>query len=272
MTNGFTKLYHNIIVSSIWTESYPTRIVWVTFLAMSDASGNVIGVSKRLAASANVSICEYDAAISVLSSPDAESKSQENEGRRIIKIPGGWHIVNYAKYRSYRDPEKRKEQNRESQQRCRDKNKRQPNISQRQPKSAQAEAEAEAEADKREGPHKEKYLDFVRLTEEEYRKLIDKLDGAAAEYIERLNEYLGSSGRRYKSHYHTILSWARRDGGKPSVKMRDLPQIFGKVCGRDHCGMPARYVSPGAYGDNYYCIDHITDKTREKLKAQGYNV
>jgi hypothetical protein len=143
--SGFTKLHECIVRSSIWTEDLVTRIVFVTFLAMADASGNVIGVRKRLAASANVSIEEYDRAIEKLSSPDPESKTPDHEGRRIIPIPGGWHLVNYAKYRANRDPERRREQNREAKRRQREREKKA--SAKCQPKSAQAEAEAEAEAD-----------------------------------------------------------------------------------------------------------------------------
>jgi hypothetical protein len=119
------------------------------FLAKADASGNVSGVSKRLAASANVSIEEYDKAMTILTAPDPESKSPDHEGRRLLPIPGGWHLVNHAKYRSNRDPEKRREQNREAKRRQRQRQKEAAKSAPRQPKSAQAEAEAEAEADKR---------------------------------------------------------------------------------------------------------------------------
>ena len=61
-------------------------------------------------------------------------------------------------------------------------------------------------------PLKKLYLEFVKLTEEEYQKLIDKLGQKTTnEYIERLNNYLGSKGKKYKSHYHTILNWWTRD-------------------------------------------------------------
>ena len=31
------------------------------------------------------------------------------------------------------------------------------------------------------------------------------------EYIDRVDNYVGSTGKKYKSHYHTILSWHRKD-------------------------------------------------------------
>ena len=55
----------------------------------------------------------------------------------------------------------------------------------------------------------------------EYEKLLDK--GMTPEerdrYIELLDNYIGSKGKKYKSHYHTILNWYRRDqiqSSKPS--------------------------------------------------------
>ena len=56
------------------------------------------------------------------------------------------------------------------------------------------------------------FLDFVLLTSEQYSKLVERFgEGAAKEKIERLNNYIGSSGKKYKSHYHTILAWSRND-------------------------------------------------------------
>lgn len=59
---------------------------------------------------------------------------------------------------------------------------------------------------------KDEYSEFVRLTKDEYEKLIKRLGPTTtSNYIERLNNYIGSSGKKYKSHYHTILQWVRRD-------------------------------------------------------------
>ena len=53
------------------------------------------------------------------------------------------------------------------------------------------------------------------MTEKEYKKLIDDYgEKIAKDFIERLNDYIGSKGKRYKSHYYTILNWMRRDGIK----------------------------------------------------------
>ncbi len=36
--------------------------------------------------------------------------------------------------------------------------------------------------------------------------------------IERLSEYMASTGKSYKSHLAMIRSWARRDRSKPTAK------------------------------------------------------
>ena len=57
-------------------------------------------------------------------------------------------------------------------------------------------------------------FDNVLLTDEEYAKL-DKSN--LLSYIEILSSYIASKGKKYKSHYATILSWSRRD----KVKEKD---------------------------------------------------
>jgi len=59
---------------------------------------------------------------------------------------------------------------------------------------------------------KTKYLEFVMLYEEEYAKLLDKLGkDLTDELINNLNNYIGSKGKKYKSHYHTLLSWSQKE-------------------------------------------------------------
>lgn len=62
---------------------------------------------------------------------------------------------------------------------------------------------------------KEEYGEFKRvlLTKEEYDKLVDKLGTKQTEaMIEEVDTGIESKGYKYKSHYATILSWARRKG------------------------------------------------------------
>lgn len=64
----------------------------------------------------------------------------------------------------------------------------------------------------------------VLLTDDEYQKLVDRLPGYQSR-IDSLSEYIESHGKKYKSHYATILSWARKDGVTlQSEKTNEPPQ------------------------------------------------
>ena len=58
----------------------------------------------------------------------------------------------------------------------------------------------------------------VKLSDEEYQKLKDK---NLLDYIERLSSYIASKGKKYKSHYATILNWSRKE-------IKDTPEWFDK--------------------------------------------
>ena len=75
--------------------------------------------------------------------------------------------------------------------------------------------------------NKRKYLNFVFLTVNEHRKLISKLGQVNTDdLILRLNNYVGSKGKKYKSHYYTILSWARKEQPKPEPKQEPLEEVL----------------------------------------------
>lgn len=144
MSGGYTKLFSSIVTSTIWCEDYPTRLVWVAMLAMADARGKVDGSIPGFARIANVTCAEMEKAIATFLSPDPHSRTPDHDGRRIEIVPGGWLILNYAAYRESRDPDIRREQNRQAQARHRE---RESAMSAKvSHESAQAEAEAEAEA------------------------------------------------------------------------------------------------------------------------------
>lgn len=149
MNGGFTKVYSSLLLSTVWREPNHVRLVWITMLALSDAVGRVEASIPGLADAARVTLEECEDALRRLMSPDPYSRTKDHEGRRIADIDGGWRLLNYRKYRDGRDPERRREQNRDAQSRWREKHKpdvshSKPPVSQGKPPSAQAEAEAEA--------------------------------------------------------------------------------------------------------------------------------
>lgn len=86
---------------------------------------------------------------------------------------------------------------------------------------------------------KKLFLEFVYLTDDEHKKLLEKFgEEGIKDRIEKLNNYIGSKGAKYKSHYHTILNWANRDKEKPSVIASphrfslDLEKLLSEKLGR----------------------------------------
>lgn len=67
------------------------------------------------------------------------------------------------------------------------------------------------------------YMEFVQLTEDEHQKLVDQFgEPRTNDFIERLNNYVGSTGKKYKSHYHTILNWSKKDKPvEPKLKPKE---------------------------------------------------
>jgi hypothetical protein len=63
--------------------------------------------------------------------------------------------------------------------------------------------------------HKYGQWKHVLLSDEELNKLTDRLGTQRTnEMIERLDNYMESTGKRYKNFYQTILNWVKRDGEK----------------------------------------------------------
>lgn len=70
---------------------------------------------------------------------------------------------------------------------------------------------------------KKLYKDFVFLSETQHTQLINNYWERWNEYIRKLNDYAHQIWNikfknKYKSHYHTILNWLKRDWIKKSVK------------------------------------------------------
>ncbi|HDY88572.1 MAG TPA: hypothetical protein ENH82_10760 [bacterium] len=117
-------------------------------------------------------------------------------------------------------------------------------------------------------PIKDKYMDFVSLSKDEHSKLIERFGSISIlkEKITALNDYLGSTGKKYASHYHTILTWARKDDkGALQKKKAELFPIKGRNCSHTGCNLPAVYEYTNDYGHtNYKCIKHMPESVRAK--------
>lgn len=121
---SFVKLDTGILNSTLWVEREP-RDMFITALLMAEpfeteqpmeqlevhtlkATGFVVPPGwYGLVRAAGVGICrmamvdtkEGLTALEKLGSPDPESRSKDFEGRRLVRVDGGFIILNYMKYR-----------------------------------------------------------------------------------------------------------------------------------------------------------------------------
>lgn len=107
--SGYTKLFNSILASTIWRADNNTRIVWITMLAMADKYGIVEGSVPGLADFARVPVEACRMALNELQQPDEDSRSKEQEGRRIEAVEGGWRLINHPKYRAKMNADERRE-------------------------------------------------------------------------------------------------------------------------------------------------------------------
>lgn len=97
----YNKLFTKILDSSIWLAPDPHRLVWITIIAAMDQDGNAMfACPENLALRARVSLKHCEAALKAFEGPDPKSGDPENDGMRIERIPGGWHVLNAHKYRA----------------------------------------------------------------------------------------------------------------------------------------------------------------------------
>jgi hypothetical protein len=123
-------------------------LVFTNMIAHANQYGIVDKHFRAISEEVGLTIDEVKQAVVGLESPDPESRSPDEEGRKILRLDEhrvwGWKIVNYGKYRGIRSEEDRREQNRQAQDRWREKHKQ---SKPRKPNKAQAEGEAEGEAE-----------------------------------------------------------------------------------------------------------------------------
>lgn len=75
-------------------------------------------------------------------------------------------------------------------------------------------------------PERKAYGEFghVMLSDEELAKLQQKYPDQYLQYIEKVDGYVDSVGKKYKKYYSTIQNWIRRDSerAKPGVRSGNI--------------------------------------------------
>lgn len=105
----YVKVFQSILDSTIWQENLPTKVVWITMLAMKDRNGYVGAAIPGLARRAGVTVEECEQALAKFQTADPYSRSKENDGRRIEEVDGGWQVLNHESYRKRMSSEDRRD-------------------------------------------------------------------------------------------------------------------------------------------------------------------
>jgi len=107
----FAKVFGQIFDSSI-ADDYNCRRMFMDLLVLADPTGAVDMTEDAIARRTNVPVTEVRRYIKELCQPDTKSRSQLEEGKRLIPLDStrdwGWQIVNYWHYRKLRDEEARR--------------------------------------------------------------------------------------------------------------------------------------------------------------------
>lgn len=111
------------VFASLWNgtlRGMPSeQLVFIYLLAHSDEDGVVDIIVDKIIDDTGLEAGDVRRAIEILESPDKNSRSTEDDGRRLLPLyehgAWGWRIVNHSKYRTLRNEEERRRQNREAQ-------------------------------------------------------------------------------------------------------------------------------------------------------------
>lgn len=141
-------------------------------------------------------------------------------------IDGIYRVKNWEKYQSVDKLSEIREYNRIAKKKSREKQQSQTNVNDMsmtcQPcQDTDIDIDIDIEKDKeiilkenkKEKITRHKYGQYsnVLLSDEEMEKLINEFPNDYSDRIERLSEYMASTGKSYKSHLATIRNWAKRD-------------------------------------------------------------
>lgn len=132
-----------------------------------------------------------------------------------------------------------------------EKGNRQPN---RQPTPNQQATDTNKNVKNDKNNTKTLYSECVLLSEDEYQKLVSKFgEQLTKSAVEILNNYILSSGKKYKSHYHTLLLW-------PMERAKEKQHGVNNGRGKGNGDVGARVQPPIYDGDK----DLPTEEERQR--------
>lgn len=99
MRHQYTPVFREFTTSSMWAKSPAIRCVWMWLMLNADPEGYVPGTIPGIAIAANVTEEEAREAFALFQAPDPDSSTPDFEGRRLVKVDRGWHLINFVAHR-----------------------------------------------------------------------------------------------------------------------------------------------------------------------------
>ena len=101
MAADFTKVYRGFFKGSLADQPPFARLLFLAMLSEADENGIALGTPSFWAGYVRISVEDVEKGLEILSSPDPDSTSTDDDGRRIVPWGEGanrWKIVNYRLY------------------------------------------------------------------------------------------------------------------------------------------------------------------------------
>lgn len=102
--SGYTPVFDSVFEGTLCGR-WPTLPVWLTILPMADKNGHIDRTVRNISLVTGWPENLLQQAITELMEPDAQSRSESDDGRRLVLIDPenrqwGWRVVNIQVYRS----------------------------------------------------------------------------------------------------------------------------------------------------------------------------
>lgn len=229
--NGYVRAYRSLLKWE-WYQDTNTKVVFLHLLLTVNYEdqkwkgivvkrGQRISSYQRIATELNLSVKNVRTALSHLISTGEVA-------HKATSAYGVFTVVNYDKYQSMADDLADEGQSGGSQEavwRQSSGNKERKIIKQENKKARNIytaavplDASVSPESQKRAIKHQYGEYGNVLLTDEEYTKLKNQFPKDWQRRVSELDIYIGSKGAKYKSHYMTIIAWAKKSGDIQTAK------------------------------------------------------
>lgn len=99
---GYTPLFDTLLSGTLYSR-WPHTGVWACLLSRVSREGLIDETPQALATAIGIPLDEFNRCIADFMQPDPQSRSREEDGRRLVLIDEsrawGWRVVNHSKYK-----------------------------------------------------------------------------------------------------------------------------------------------------------------------------